>query len=768
MSDRLAAAQAAFNSGRREEGIEHLIAALAQDPARPAQLYRVLVVQLYQAGRHEEGAAWAAQAVARHPRDVELANVYGVLLRRLGRGEEALAALDAAVRLAPALEAPQFNRANVLMDLRRGPEAEKALSRLVRQQPRNAEYQRQLGRALLLQHKTDQALVRFRQAVAVQKDLVDGWLDLSGTLNELHRTRQAEEVLDKALAANPGHPKLVEARVIVLRRAGQLRRAEIYLRGLLAELETAGWLHYQLGLVLGEYDRPAGNVHLRRAVELEPANIDFRLALIESLDRTRGGEEGGNIEESYQLAKAAIDQRGQITDPVARKILYEVLQRAGDYPALARLGDFRARGRAWAESGRHAPLMKQLSAVETDADRDELLEQHRIWGRLVERRAAEAPIRRPKPRAADGRIRLGLMSSDLRRHPVGYFAMPLFETIDPRFDLYAYSYYQGGEDEVQKAMAARAKAFRWNPEIGPREAAQVIADDQLDMLIELGGSTFMNKLEVMAYRPAATQASWLGYPHSAGLSTIDYLVVDPYVLPERPELILEKPLMLPNAWYPLGGFHFRPEPVADPEPPVARNGYVTFGTANNPQKYTPQVIAAWARVMDATPGSRFLFIRPEGGAASFRENMRALFAGGGIAAERIEFEPVRGLHLPHYNRIDISLDCFPQTGGTTTCESLWMGAPCVTLVGPSVFERLSYSTLMNLGLPELCARTVDDYVAVAAGLAADPARIAELRSGLRARMQASPLGETEQWAKDFYGAVARTLEDPTAAAYQPT
>ena len=758
MSDRLAAAQAALNAGRPAEAIDHLTAALAQDPQRPAPVYRALLLQLYQAGRYAEGANWAAQATEHHPRDAELANLHGVMLRRLGRYEEALAVFDRAVRLDPGQGALQFNRCNILLDLRLGAKAEQGLAPLVRQQPRNADYQRQLGRALALQGKSEQALVRFRQAVAIQKDLIDAWLDLSGTLNEMHRSKQAEEVLDKALAANPGEPRLIEARAVIYRRAGQLRAAEAYLQNLLPEFENTGWLHYQLGVTLGEYDRARANLHLRRAVELEPRNTSYRIVLIEGLERTRGGDEGANIEAAYQLARSLLAEGEAITDPGAKKVLYEVLQRVADFDAMARVGDFRTRGRAWAESGRHAALMKQLSAVEAPGDREELLEQHRTWGRKVEARAAAAPIRRPKPRPRDGRIRLGLMSSDLRRHPVGYFAMPLFETTDDRFDLYGYSYYQGQEDDVQAAMMAKSRAFRWNPDIGAREAAQLIADDQLDMLIELGGSTHMNKLEVMAYRPAARQASWLGYPHSAGLSTIDYLLVDPYVMPARPELIQEAPLMLPHAWYPLGAFHFRPEPAANPEPPVARNGYVTFGTANNPQKYTRQVIAAWARVMAETPGSRFLFIRPEGAAPSFRANLCALFEAGGVAAERILFEPVRGAHLPHYNRIDISLDCFPQTGGTTTCESLWMGAPCVTLVGESVFERLSYSTLMNLGLPELCARSVDAYVTIAAGLAADPQRIAGLRAGLRARMQASPLGQTETWARDFYAAVARTVE----------
>lgn len=759
MSDRLAAAQAALNAGRTAEAIDHLTATLAENPAQPAQVYRVLLLQLYRTGRFEEGVSWAERAAERHPRESDMANLRGVMLRRLGRLEEALTALDEAVRLAAkGDDSPHTNRCNVLLDLKQGAKAEEGLTRLIRQQPRNAELQRLLGRALLLQNKTDQALVRLRQAVALQKTSIDAWLDLSGALNEQHRTKQAEDVLDKALAANPGEPRLVEARAVVLRRAGQFRAAAAYLQGLLPQYEQAAWLHYQLGVTLGEYDRPAANVHLRRAVELAPDNQDYLVALVESLERTRAGDEGANIEEAYQLAKAGLVRTGGIRDPGAQKILFEVLQRVADFDALSLVGDFRTRGRAWAESGRHAALMKQLSAVEAPGDREELLEQHRIWGRKAETRAAETSIRRPKPRPRGGRIRLGLMSSDLRRHPVGYFAMPLFEAIDARFDLYCYSYYQGAEDEVQKAMAARSTAFRWNPEISPRDAAQVIADDQLDLLIELGGSTFMNKLEVMAYRPAPKQASWLGYPHSAGLSTIDYLVVDPYVMPEKPGLMLEQPLMLPHAWYPLGAFHFRPEPAAAPEPPVARNGYVTFGTANNPAKYTPQVIATWARVMRETPDSRFLFIRPEGAAPSFRRHLCAIFEAGGVAAERILFEPVRGAHLPHYNRVDITLDCFPQTGGTTTCESLWMGAPCVTLVGEGVFERLSYSTLMNLGLPELCARSLDEYVAIAAGLAADPARIAELRGALRQRMQASPLGQTQAWARDFYAAVARTLE----------
>jgi predicted O-linked N-acetylglucosamine transferase (SPINDLY family) len=759
MTDRLAAAEAALKAGRSAEAIEHIEAAITDDPARPAQVYRVLARQLYQAGRFAEGEVWTARASARFPREAEFRNLRGVMLRRLKRLEEALAELEEAIKAAPQDTACQVNRANVLLDLRHGGKAEAAWTKLARQQPRNAEYQRQLGRALMMQGKVEPALVRFRQAVSLKKDMIEAWLDLAGVMNERHRTEEAEAVLDKALAANPGQPRLLEAKAIVMRRAAQPKRAEAYLQSLLPEFGDQAWLHHQLGLSLQDFDRVRANEHLARAIELAPDDVDYLMSRIESLERTRTGHEGTNIEEAYQLAKAALDRGMPVATPSSTKVMLEVLVRVAAFDEMAKLGDFRTRGRAWAESGRHAALMKQLSGVESAADHLELLEQHRIWAEPVEKAAAEAPIKHPPRRAPDGRIRLGLMSSDLRQHPVGYFALPLFQDVPEHFDLYCYSYYTGREDETQRYMTARSKAFRWKPEIRARDAAQMIADDQLDLLIELGGSTYMNKLEVMAYKPAARQASWLGYPHSAGLSQIDYLVVDPWVMPERPGLILERPLMLPNAWYPLGASAFRAEPAVNPEPPVARNGYVTFGTANNPQKYTPRGFETWARVLREHPTSRFLFVRPEGGAPSFCENIRARFAAHGVAAERIEFEAVRGAHMPHYNRIDITLDTFPQTGGTTTCEALWMGALCVTLVGDSVFERLSYSTLMNLGLGEFCARTHDEYVAIAAKLAADPARIAELRAGMRARMQASPPGQTRQWARDFYAAVARTVAE---------
>jgi protein O-GlcNAc transferase len=264
---------------------------------------------------------------------------------------------------------------------------------------------------------------------------------------------------------------------------------------------------------------------------------------------------------------------------------------------------------------------------------------------------------------------------------------------------------------------------------------------------------------VMAYRPAPIQASWLGYPHSAGLSAIDYFICDPYSLPTRPEYLIEKPLVMPHTWLALGDAFFSDRNEITPGLPSERNGFVTYGTANNPHKYGREVVRAWARVVAATPGSKFAFVRPEGSGASFRRNLAALFAQEGVSEDRLIFHAVRGKHLPYYNELDITLDPFPLTGGTTTTESLWMGVPLVSLVGQAFHERLSYSILSNAGLGDLCATDLDGYQAIALKLAADVERRRAIRANMREDLRRSPLGQTEQFARDFYDLVHRAVSE---------
>ncbi|WP_332767507.1 tetratricopeptide repeat protein [Phenylobacterium sp.] len=761
-TERFAAAEAALKMGNSELGIRLIQDELEADAKAPVALYRSFTGILFRHKRYDQIERWANAGLELYPREVDLWNVLGVAYRRTDRHAEALKAFKQAEKLNPKNMSVLTNKGNVYNDLRNGPAAVEVFAKLVRQQPTSSELQRSLGRAHWYSAELDKAQMRLALATRLKPNYVDAWLDLAAVTGEIAAPSDSLAVLDRGLAANPDDMRLMESKAITIRGSGATRDAEKFLVEALERHPERASLHFQLASNISDYDKPRANTHFQRAVELEPDNTKFHVALAESLGRSRHGDEAANIEQAYGILKGVLDQLPMTATNL--KIAYELLVRVAAYDDLEKLGDFKQVGRIWAEAGRHTALLAHLARVKTPDDRLELIEQHRIWGRKVTEVVKRNPIAHPAPRTPNGKIRVGFMSSDLRRHPVAYFANPLFQHYDrSKFEVYCYSFYQGEEDSAQRAITEAVDAFRWKKDIGDRDAAQMIANDQLDMLIELGGSTHMNKLGVMGFKPARLSASWVGYPHSAGLKEIDYLVLDPFMAPEKPGLIIEKPMMLPHGWYALGEDAFRDDPRPEDSAPVERNGFVTFGTANNPYKYGREVVSAWARIVAQTPNSRFLFVRPEGGSPTFRDNICKVFASEGVSADRITFEVVRGRHLPFYNQMDVSLDTFPQTGGTTTCESLWMGVPVVSQVGDAVFERLSYSVLMNIGLGELCARSIDEYVEIAVKLAADPARIGGLRRGLRDRMKASPLGKTKQFADDYYAAIEKAVLENAAS-----
>jgi protein O-GlcNAc transferase len=737
-----------------DDALAEIAAALTADPAQPPTAYLQLVRQLYQAQRYAEGEHWAAQGLVRHPGSHELWNIRGVFLRVLQRRPEALAALDRAIVLKPDEAGARVNRGNLLLDMGDGAAAAAAFTALVAEAPGSPLLHHHLGRALTVAGRPDLAAESFRKALAIKPDQVETWQQLARLMNDWRGPAEAEAILDEGLAANPNDLRLSEAKALVLRASGQRGRTETYLQDLAERYSDLAWVHFHLGDLVAADDRPRGLAHLRRALALEPGTLDHVVALAQALERGGGPDEAAELEEANGLARQALALGA--TGPGHTKVLRDAFSRVCDFEASDALGDFKALGRGWAAAGMHSALLRQMPRVRSAADRGELLEQHRIWARAVEARAAATPVSRP-PKGPRSKIRLGVMSSDLRSHVVTSFAQPIFDHIDSdRFEVYAYSFFQGQEDPVQARIASQVAGFRWRPDITNRAAAQTVADDGLDVLVELGGSTHMNKLEVMAWRPATLQASWLGYPHSSGLAAIDRLVCDPLNAPADPKLMIERPLMLPRSWIALGPA-FTDQPAIAPASAEDRNGFVTFGTANSPYKYTSAVLRTWAEITALVPNARFAFIRPEAAAPAFRRNVLAEFAAEGVGEDRVVFHAVRGGHLPFYNEVDISLDTFPLTGGTTTVEALWMGVPVVSLVGEAFFERLSYSILTNAGIGDLCAGDLAGYVDAAIALAGDRDRRRSLRATLRQQIRQSPLGQPEAFARDFYNAFAAAV-----------
>jgi protein O-GlcNAc transferase len=510
-----------------------------------------------------------------------------------------------------------------------------------------------------------------------------------------------------------------------------------------------------MGHLIGPGKQEA-NEHLRTAHQAEPQNLEYLQDFMEGMNRARYGQESANIQEAYELAQKLMSQAKTLL-PYA-STLYPILLRCGNLAALDQIGTLEELGAHWASKAQPSAIPYLFGRVKTLQDRRRLIDYHRVWGQQVEADAARRPIERPAHAKRRDKIRVGIMSSDLRGHPVSYFVHPLLANYDrTRFEFYCYSYFDGVADAIQNHISEIVDVFRLIPGIAARDAARLIANDDLDILIELGGKTAKNKLEVMAWKPAPLCASWLGYQHSCGLSTIDYVVVDPFINPSVPGLLIEKPLILDRSWIVMEGWAFDQNQFSDQEIPEERNGWLTFGTMNNPYKFSAAALAAWAEILSKAAHSRFLFVRPEADTYAFKEHMWRAFEAGGVARERVEFVPGRGAHLPHYNDIDIALDTFPQTGATTTCESLWMGVPVVSLVGDAFFERASYSNLSNAGLADLCAFDRPGYIDTALALANDRTRRKYLRQSLRSDIRARPLGRVKDFVADFQTAVERVV-----------
>lgn len=454
------------------------------------------------------------------------------------------------------------------------------------------------------------------------------------------------------------------------------------------------------------------------------------------------------------MGLAAVSQDSQ-TDTFAA--LYPRRRDNCDLDGLERLGD------PWANceelrAGALQNLLRYLLSEASDAeDARRLVALHRFWGDAATLEAACQPL----PAAARRRrakLRIGLLSSDLRDHPVGRHVLPWLRHYDRgRFEIVAFSPDERAGDPVQGEIRAQIGGFEILGDCGLRETAERIRAADIDILLELNGHTVGTRLGALAYRAAPAQIEWLGYQFTSGLPAVDYFLMDDRLAPSAPGLLCETPLLVAESWVCYGG-----DEATDIAPaPMSRNGFVTFGTMGHPFKYTRRSFALWAGCLGAVPGARFLFVRPEAGDSGFRANVLTAFDREGIDRERIAFFDNRSAGVSHfagYNEIDIALDTAPVAGGTTTGDALWMGVPVVSLTGAAPHQRLGSSLLAGAGLSSLCAESAEGYVRLAAALAADGEGLARLRRELRLRMRNRPLGDAPRFAQAFDAALVAAAQ----------
>jgi predicted O-linked N-acetylglucosamine transferase (SPINDLY family) len=363
--------------------------------------------------------------------------------------------------------------------------------------------------------------------------------------------------------------------------------------------------------------------------------------------------------------------------------------------------------------------------------------------------------------SAQGRkLRIGYVSPDFREHPVGRFMLPLMAHHDlAAFEIYCYTDV-ASPDAITEQLKTGADVWRSTAGLSDEQLAQLIRSDQIDVLVDLAMHLKGGRLLAFARRPAPVQITYLAYCSTTGLETMHYRITDPHLDPPGADesVYSEKTLRLPHAYW----CYPAPEnsPVVGPLPATTA-GHVTFGCLNNFSKVTPQMLTVWGGLLKSIPSSRLILHSHEG---SHRQSVIDQFTRDGIEPGRLQFVGFNRLvpYLELYNQIDIALDPYPYGGGTTTCDALWMGVPVVSLAGATAVSRAGKSILTNVGLSEWVADSPEKYVELATTLANDLPLLADLRNGLRNRLQESPLMKAAEFARDIEAIYAQAYHERLA------
>src|SRR5215475_9946062 len=395
---------------------------------------------------------------------------------------------------------------------------------------------------------------------------------------------------------------------------------------------------------------------------------------------------------------------------------------------------------------------------------EDLFAAHREWderyGQRVPRFTAYTNDRDPARR-----LRIGYFSPDFRQHANTYFVEPLLRGHDrQKVEVFCYAEVMR-PDLVTTRLQGLADHWVVTVGLSDQRLAERIRTDGIDILVDIPGHVANDRLLVFARKPAPVQVTWLGYPNTTGLKAIDYRLVDAVTDPagEADAWASETLVRLKGGFLCYNGLRDGPEPISAP---CLRTGTVTFGSFNNPAKLSTATFDAWAKLLSRLPQARLLLKGIPFADAATRALFLDRLGERGVPAERVElmaWHPGPAEHLALYHRVDIALDPFPYNGTTTTCDALWMGVPVITLRGYRHAGRVGASLLTQVGLTDLIADSIEEYVEIAVALAGDPRRLDELHRILRPRMAASPLGDEGAFASKMEAAF-RTMWEHWCAA----
>jgi protein O-GlcNAc transferase len=754
-----------------ERMFRHEIKLRPDDPAGHNNLGSVLQQQ----GRPADAIAAHRHALKLKPNYAEAYFALGNAFRQQGNFEDAVASYRSAIA-AKRGYAEAHNNLGILLQLQgRLDQAALAFGEAIAQRPAYAEAQFNLGTVLHQQHDLDAAEAAYRRVIALHPGIAAGHNNLGTVLKDHGRLDEALTVFDTAIRLQADYAEAFYNRATVLQQQGRLEQALAdYGRAVQLRSDYADAVN-NAGIVLQELGRAAEAIELyRQLLQRMPDhpdacnNLGTALLAENRPDEARGAFEQAlaqrpDFPEAFYNLGNAWRELGNLADAIAA--YRSTLRLRPDHAdAFSQLVYHRAQACDWEEHEKdHEKLLDMVRRgvrvppfylFSTPASAADQLRCAENW---------IAPIRPPrqtvfyhKPVMQRERIRLGYLSGDFHQHATAQLIAELFERHDRgRFEVFGYSY---GPDDHSPMRARLASAFDRLIDIRTlphREAASRVHADGIDILIDLKGYTHQARPAISAWRPAPVQVSYLGFPATMGADFIDYIMVDPFVVPRSQQAFFSERLVHLPGCYQVNDSRreVASTPTSRQEWGLPAEGLVLC-SFNNSYKISPAFFEIWMRLLGSVPGSVLWLLESN---ELIIGNLRLEAEKRGVDPARLIFAPLVPLaeHLGRHRHADLFLDTLPCNAHTTASDALWTGLPLLTCSGNTFAGRVAGSLLMAMGIPELVTGSLEQYERSALALARDPQRLIALRQKLEKDRDASALFDVPKLTANIEAAYVR-------------
>lgn len=724
-----------------------------------AEAFLALGNALRQQGKLEQAMASYRWAIAAKADYAEAHNNIGVVFQMQGLLDPATSAYREAVALQPAYAEAQFNLGAVLHDRHELEGAEAAYRQVISLAPGLAAAHNNLGTVLKDKGLPDQALAAFETAIGLKEDYAEAFYNCGTVLQQQARLEEALTAYDRAIGLRNDYADAINNAGIVLQQLGRPSEAIELYRRLLQRMPDHAGAHNNMGTALltqGYADKAL--TALEQALTCQP---DFPEA---SCNLGNAWRELGNLPEAIAAYRNVLRLQPGYADAFSQLIYHRAL--------ACEWTDRDAEQERLIEMMRAGARVPPFYLLSTPASASDQLICARQWiGPITPPRQAVFGHAVSVERA---RIRVGYLSGDFHQHATARLMAELFERHDrDRFEVFAYSY---GPDDGSPMRARLQTAFDRFVDIharSHREAAELIHGDKIDILIDLKGYTHQARPAISAYRPAPVQVSYLGYPATMGADFIDYIMVDPWVVPASQQAFFSEKLVHLPGCYQVNDRKREVARVASRQSCGLPAKGLVFCSFNNSYKISPAMFDIWMRLLRSIPGSVLWLLRAN---ELVKGNLGLEAEKRGVESSRLVFAPIvpPAEHLGRHQHADLFLDTLPCNAHTTASDALWAGLPILTCRGDTFAGRVAASLLMAAGMPELVTGSLQEYEQAALALARAPQRLIALRQKLQENRDISPLFDLPKLTRHIEAAYQRmwqtwrSQQKPAAFAIEST